>query len=230
MIPERRHAPELLDEGAGSLEDVQQSLHDLERLNRYLGGTRALTTHLYPRLQTLFTHATILDIGTGDASLLKTIRAWSRRQSQPCTLIGLDLMPRHLHLARPTAVLDNVDLLQAQALELPFADKSVDYVVCSLLMHHLTTDDVITLLREAYRCARYGIIMSDLVRGWLPYVGYKLIEPLFGLHPFTRHDGEVSILRGLTPAELRDCARQAGLSHAQVHQHPMFRMTLVADR
>ena len=72
--------------------------------------------------------------------------------------------------------------------------------------------------------------MTDLVRGVLPLVGFKLVQPIFARSAITRYDADVSVRRGYTPAELRDLARQAGLPHARVHLHPLFRMTLVVDK
>jgi SAM-dependent methyltransferase len=174
--------------------------------------------------------ATVLDIGTGDASLPLAVT-----ENHPHALVtGLDLMRRHLTIARDRVQSQRrIQLLQGDALHLPYADNSMDYVICSLLLHHFTREQVIALLQEAYRCTRHGLIMSDLVRGWLPYTGFKLIQPLFRLHPFTRQDGEVSIMRGFTPSELHTMAQEANLpdtAQMQIHQHPMFRMTLVIDR
>jgi ubiquinone/menaquinone biosynthesis C-methylase UbiE len=188
-------------------------------------------THLYPRLKALAGHCTILDIGTGDGSLPRTIAQWSLEKQQPVTVIGLDLMVRHLEIAQDeTASQDNIEFIQADATCLPYADNSVDYVICSLLLHHFTRRQAVALLKDAYRCARHGIIISDLVRGWFPYIGYKLIQPFFRLHPITRQDGETSIKRGFTPSELAAMAQAADLSTATIHHHPLFRMTLVADK
>ncbi len=186
--------------------------------------------HLRPRLDQLNAPATVLDIGTGDASLPLAVV-----NGNPQTLVtGLDVMRRHLVVARERVQLKRrIQLIEGDALHLPYADNSIDYVICSLLLHHFTREQVLALLQEAWRCTRQGLIMSDLVRGWLPYAGFKLIQPFFQLHPFTRQDGEVSIMRGFTPSELHEMAQEARLpdvSQMQVHQHPMFRMTLVIDR
>jgi ubiquinone/menaquinone biosynthesis C-methylase UbiE len=231
LTPPRQNNPELLDEGAGTLDDVRASLHDLKRLNRYLGGTRAVVSHLYPRLRALSGQRTVVDIGTGDASLPLTIEQWAHQQSMPIHITALDLMPRHLQIARQeTQSAQAIQLMSADALRLPFADQSVDYVVCSLLLHHFTQTDVIKILKESYRCARHGIIMSDLIRGWLPLIGYKIIQPIFNLHPITRQDGETSIRRGFTMPELTAMADAAALTAVRFYHHPMFRMTLVAER
>ncbi|MEM9955124.1 MAG: methyltransferase domain-containing protein [Chloroflexota bacterium] len=231
FVPARKNNPELLDEGAGSLEDVRQSLNDLTRINHYLGGIRAITVHLFRRLKQFHHTAHILDIGTGNASLSATIEQWGERHQHSLEITGLDLMSRHLSIASQELVADSsIQLLQADGLHLPFADESVDFIVCSLLLHHLTHDEVVHFLCEVFRCARYSIIINDLVRGYLPYFGYKLIQPVFNLHPITRQDGETSIMRGFTPNELQAMAQEADLHNAIIHQHPMFRMTLVVDK
>lgn len=231
LIPSRKNKSELLDEGAGTQADVRDSLNDLQRLNYYLGGFRSILQHLSPCLKSQSGEVNVLDIGTGDGSLLHVISRLRDEQEYRLNLIGLDLMSQHLSIAQQKVHFNNpIHLMQANALNLPFADNSVDYVICSLLLHHLMPWQVSQLLREAYRCARRRIIFSDLVRGWLPYIGYKLIQPIFNLHPITCHDGEVSILRAFTVPELIEMATDAELSSAKIYRHPMFRMTLVADK
>lgn len=234
LVPPRYNRPELLDIGVGTEDDVRRSLGDLRRLNRLLGGTRAITQHLYPRIAKQVaagaTYVTVLDIGTGDGALSQTIAAWADDNRYPVQCMGLDLMARNLQAANAD-VRDNpaIDLLQADAFALPMKHNSVDYVVCSLILHHFSPEQIMRLLVAAHSVARLGIIMSDLTRGWLPYWGYKLIGPVLGLHPITRHDGAVSIRRAYTMNEMRAMCDSAGLSDAQIHWHPMFRMTIVAE-
>lgn len=231
LVPARVDQPELLDLGVGSPDDVRQSLADLWRINRYLGGIRALTAHLYPRLLAAEGHVSCVDIGAGAGQISAVIGAWARRNQRDVQVIALDLAARNLEVARAfTAQTPNVALLQADAMQLPFAASSADYMVSSLFLHHFTPDQIIALLRAAYASARRGIIMSDLVRGWLPLASFRLITPVFARSYITRYDGAVSVRRAYTPAEFRDLARAAGLTTARVHSHMPWRMTLVADK
>src|SRR2546421_177882 len=70
-----------------------------------------------------------------------------------------------------------IQLIQADAMQLPLAPKSADYVISSLFLHHFTAPQAIDVLRSAYHAAAHGIIMSDAVRGWAPLVMWKLGEP-----------------------------------------------------
>ncbi|MGH2522842.1 MAG: hypothetical protein ACRDH2_10105, partial [Anaerolineales bacterium] len=86
------------------------------------------------------------------------------------------------------------------------------------------------LLHSAFVIARRGVVMSDLIRGWLPYLSFKLIRPIFARNALTRHDGALSIRRAYTPAELRRLAGAAGMPGARVYAHWPWRMTLVVDK
>jgi ubiquinone/menaquinone biosynthesis C-methylase UbiE len=51
LVPERVDVVELLDQGAGTLEDVRVNLDEMWRLGALLGGLRGLTSHLLPMLR-----------------------------------------------------------------------------------------------------------------------------------------------------------------------------------
>lgn len=231
LTPARVEAPELLDLGEGAPQDVQASLADLWRINRYLGGMEAVTRYLYPRLQTISGPATVADIGTGSADIPRTIAFWAQQQGIQVRLVGLDLAGRHLKLAKlNTQHLAHISLVQADANHLPFRAGTVDYIISSLFLHHFTPDQAVNLLRQAFAQARHGIIFSDLTRGWLPLVGFKLGQPIFARSYITRYDGVVSVRRAYTPLEMLELARAAGIPQPRVYRCWAWRMTLVAEK
>ncbi|HEX3053623.1 MAG TPA: methyltransferase domain-containing protein [Aggregatilineaceae bacterium] len=227
----RQDQPELLDLGAGTLADVRVNLSEMWRINHFLGGFRALTCHLYPRLSSTQGTITLADLGSGSADVPLAILDWARRHKIPLHLAAVDWAPRNLSIAREhTAHTREVELIQADAAHLPFAKGGIDFVISSLFLHHFSPVDVIDLLRMAYDRANKGIIMSDLVRGRLPLAAFQLVQPVFARHFLTRHDGTLSIRRAYTPGELRHLAEAAGLHHARIYTHWPWRMTLVADK
>jgi SAM-dependent methyltransferase len=227
----RVEAPEWLDQGRGTPEDAAQNLAEMWRLNRWLGGQRALTRHLYPRLARRNGSATVLDLGTGGAEGARAIATWGRRRGLRLRIIGVDWAARNLAAASSRGQGEAaLSLLQADALRLPLAGASVDYVISTLFLHHFAPDAAVELLRRAWVHARRGLIFSDLVRGNLPALAFRFLRPLFARHPFTRHDGEISIRRAYTPAEARKLAQDAGIPRARVYTHWPWRLTLVVDR
>ena len=222
---------EWLDLGRGSDADVAANLDEMWRLNRWLGGMSALTRHLYPRLLASKGPCTVLDLGTGSAQMPRAIARWARAQRAPVSVYGLDWAARNLAVARRRDQgRDQIGLVLADSRRPPLAERAADFVVSSLFLHHFAPEPAVELLRVAYGLARRALIMTDLVRGVLPWLAFGVVQPALARHPLTRHDGYVSIRRAYTPAELRGLAAAAGLTQARVYTHWPWRMTLVADR
>lgn len=226
-IPARVDAPELLEQGAGTMDDVRTNLREMWCINRWLGGLTALTAHLFPRLRQHREPTLIVDLGSGSGEMAVYIKHWLQQQKLSAVVYPLELTRRNLEAANDTRR-SELDFVQADALALPFVKNGVDYYISSLLLHHLTPEQVINLLRESYAHARRGIIVTDLVRGYLPLIAFALIRPIFARHPFTWHDGWCSIRRAYTAAELRSLAEAAAIPNARVCSHFPWRMTFVA--
>jgi hypothetical protein len=231
LVPERVKEPEYLDLGLGSRDDVSANLAEMDRINRVLGGVRALTRHLYPRLLRHGRPATVADLGTGSADLPRELVRWAGRRGLLLRVLALDWASRNLECAAERAdALSNVYLVCADAARAPLRRGQVDYVISSLFLHHFPPEQLMLLLRAAYDLARCGLVMSDLVRGWLPYYAFRLVQPALALNFLTRHDGALSVRRAYTPDELRDLAISAALPAPRVHAHWPWRMTLVVDK
>lgn len=229
LVPGRIDEPELLDQGYGSTEDAQASLSEIATMNRYLGGVQALTGHLYPRLRANAGLTTLADLGTGSAEIPKLIARWGQRHALKLRIIGVDAAFRHLAYAKTSAG-PEIRLVQADANCLPFAPDSLDFIISTLFLHHLSPGQVVALLQSAYGCVRRGLVLSDIVRSRLPLFAFRLIQPLFARNFLTKHDGSLSIRRAYTPSELRHLAEAAGLPNAKVYVHLPWRMTLVVDK
>jgi SAM-dependent methyltransferase len=100
------------------------------------------------RIRLLPDTATIVDLGCSTGYLLEEIRA-----SHPqATLVGIDIVASGLKKAH--ALVPDARLLQADACELPLADRSVDAVVSANLLEHIPDDG--RALAEIARALRAG--------------------------------------------------------------------------
>jgi ubiquinone/menaquinone biosynthesis C-methylase UbiE len=115
---------------------------------------------------------------------------------------------------RVAAGTDLVEVLEADARNLPFADGSFDVAHCSLLVHHLAPDEAIAVLREMRRVARHGVVVNDLRRGLLPLVATGASVVVLGRSRVTRTDGIASARRAYTMNELDELLTGAGLRSA----------------
>lgn len=223
--------PEWLDLGYGTRADVDQNLREMNALNQFTGGAAAIAACLGPRARRLGRTVRVLDLGTGIGGTPHDLRRWARRQGIDLRLWAVDWSLRNLACARGFLPEEGaIELVGADAHRLPFARGVMDFVVSSLFLHHFSPDRLVSLLKSAFDCARHGLIMTDLVRGTAPRVAFRMFGPILARHPFTRHDGELSIRRAYRPDELLAIARAAGLPNPQVHAQFPWRMTLVVDR
>ena len=86
-----------------------------------------------------------------------------------------------------------------------------DVAHSSMFVHHLDPYDAVAFLRELRRVARCGIVVNDLVRGRLNWLGAWLLIHATATSRFTRHDGPLSVRRAYTRPELLDLVAAAGL-------------------
>lgn len=205
VLGSRYQGAEILDDPAVEPSDREHSLRDVERSNVLFGGRRAVMLSLRPLFDELARasttsrpEASLLDVGTGRADLPWRAREIARRRGLALRTVALDGALTLVETAR-----HRVDhALCGDALALPFADHSVDFVLCSQLLHHFDDDSALTLISELDRVARRRVVISDLRRSWLAATGFTVAALALRFHPITRHDGRISVLRGFTEGEL----------------------------
>jgi ubiquinone/menaquinone biosynthesis C-methylase UbiE len=199
LTPTRRRGVEKLEVPGVPGTLLRRSLADVARANSLFGGTRAVLAELRPVLAAAHGRSlTLLDIGTGAADIPLAARRAAFRRGVDLTVIGADnSIPLAVQAKRRVTC-----ALAANAFDLPFADRSVDVVVCSQLLHHFGEREIASVLREMNRVARVRVVVSDLRRSWLAAAGIWLASFPLRFHPVSRHDGVLSVLRGFTAAEL----------------------------
>jgi ubiquinone/menaquinone biosynthesis C-methylase UbiE len=204
----RADAVELLDGGGLSRPEVERNLADLARLNRLPGGVGASIEGIR-RVLDGQRAARILDAGTGRGDMPIAFARGGWRTT------GLDSNPDVLLVARrETAAETMVEVVEGDARRLPFEDGAFDVSHCSLLVHHMAPDEVVTVLRELARVARRGVVINDLRRGILPLLATMVSVAALGGSHVTRNDGLASARRAYTLHELDDLIGQAGLAVA----------------
>jgi ubiquinone/menaquinone biosynthesis C-methylase UbiE len=204
----------------GDLDDERAlvgNLRDLARLNRLTGGTRLSQLAIESLDRTAGSRATtILDVGTGAVDVPLTLLAAARRDGRQLTVTATDSRAEVLaaaRLARPAIDTANgLQLAIADGRGLPWPDAAFDVAHASMVVHHLDADDAVACLRELRRVSSAGIVVNDLIRGRLNWLGAWLLIHATATSRFTRHDGPLSVRRAYSRRELAELVAAAGLT------------------
>ena len=194
---------------------------DVERSNFLLGGLRAALAELQPAFAEVSKCATLLDVGTGTADIPAAARGAAARRGVTLRTIGFDISPVLVERHRSR----NDYVVRGNALTLPFADDSVDIVMCSQVLHHFHEEDARQLISEMNRVARARVVISDLRRSYVAVGGLWVASFILNFHSVSRHDGVVSIMRGFLPEELSDLVKSVTGKKEVVHRRRTFRVT-----
>ena len=231
MFDIRSNEPERIDTGDYTPEEYKRFLKEIAFINRYLGDSRALKKTLLTEIEEKdLRDFSVLDVGCGSGELLRMIAEFAREAGRKAALTGVDLNSISSATTQSESYeFPEIASVQGNALGLPFADNSFDYAISSLFFHHLTDEQIIIALREMSRVARRGIIVIDLNRDPIAYIGYKIFCVVFRISELVRHDGSLSIKKGFRTDDLERIATRAGLAAAKVNHVSPGRVILMSN-
>jgi ubiquinone/menaquinone biosynthesis C-methylase UbiE len=225
---QRVDAPEILDTDACSPADVEISMRDIGRVNRWFGGV-ATTQKMVERVaeSSRTNGLSLLEVaaGLGEVPEIVQRKLAGRRIALDVTL--LDRAQSHLPCAN--LPLRNHSVV-ADAFAIPFSDGSFDLVSCCLFAHHLHTQKLAEFVREGLRVSRRALLINDLVRHPVH------LALAFAGFPFMRSrvawlDGLTSVRRAYVPDEIRSMlvsalSMQPGAT-IEISRHYLFRMGVI---
>lgn len=218
------NAVEFLDRAVGGA-DLMATLADVDRLNTWFGGW-ALSLREVRRLAARAERTrplVVLDVGGGRGTFAARVVRWARRARRAVRVVVLDRDAPSLGLARALcAPYPEMRLVRADVTALPFRAGAVDVAAASLTLHHLEPPAAVAALGEMARVARLGVVVNDLRRTRAALALVWLATRLFARHPFSRHDGPLSVRRAYSADELRRLAARAGIARLAVREYPLL--------
>ncbi len=212
---------EALDTPTLDQETTRATLADIATANLLFGGQSAVGWGVDQLLDgsTMPPALTVLDVGAGLGDVLIHLQHRLEREAVRVRALALDW---HRTAARLSAA-RGLPSVTADALALPLADKAVDIVIASQLLHHFSRHAARNVIRELDRVARLGVVVADIRRTFVARWGIWFAAVLLGFHRVSRRDGVLSVRRGFTLPELAALIEEAGVS-ADVRRRPGFRL------
>jgi SAM-dependent methyltransferase len=170
----------------------------------------------------------LLDVGFGHGDMLRRIARWARRRGIAVDLVGVDLNARSEATARAATPLSMpVDYRTGDYRDVP---GPFDFVVSSLVAHHMTDEQLDAFIRFMEENATRGWLINDLHRHSLAYHLFPLLPRLIGAHRIVREDGQLSIARAFRPPEWREILRRVGLPGGAARIVRRFPFRLCVER
>jgi hypothetical protein len=234
---QRVDAPEILDSDACSPADVEISMRDIGRVNRWFGGV-ATTQKMVERVaQTSgMNRLSLLEVAAGSGEVPELVRQRLGRRGIALEATLLDRAGSHLPMGNSSCgnLSGRNRSVVADAFALPFGDGSFDLVSCCLFAHHLSPEQLAQFVREGLRVSRRALLINDLVRHplhlALAFAGFPLMRSRVAWL-----DGLTSVRRAYIPIEIRSTISSAFSSGAsssrprvEITRHYLFRMGVIA--
>ncbi len=223
MLETRAIAEEQMDEAELDELSYAHILHDLARVNSITLARRPTLGFLNRLAASGLDRLRILDVGYGDGDMLRTIASWGKKRGIALDLVGIDLNPKSAVVAQ-AATLAGLGIEWRTGDYADLSGEGFDAVISSLVVHHMTNEQLVAFLRFMARESRRGWFINDLHRHSFAWLGFPLLARLMGCHRIVREDGQLSIARSYRPQEWEPILQEAGISGARVARAFPFRL------
>lgn len=222
-------SPELLDG-----REIAVMLRELRQVNRWLGGTAACLRAVRAVVETRLRQGQgrkrvrIVDFGSGSADIPVALVKWARGKGYPIQVTAIDSN----FLVCKTAVdqtsrFPEISIIHGDVRNPPVKQGAYDLALCSAFLHHFADEQIRGIVTNLRANAREAVVISDLQRHVLAYLGIRLLTSLFSRSRAVRRDGPLSVRKGFRRAELLTILNQAGITAVAVKWRWAFRYVVV---
>ena len=216
---------EIMDDLECSGYVLEQTLRELEFINKWLGGNK-ITIDAIAHLSR-FSHTrdiTIADLGCGGGEMLRIIDRWGRKNKLKVRLVGIDANPNIIAFAKrnlkdcPEIRFETVNIFSSE-----FRDLKYDIVIGTLFYHHFSNDQLAMFFKQLQKQVALGYIINDIHRHWLAYYSIKILTRLFSKSAMVKYDAPLSVLRSFKKKELEKILDVAGPADRKIQWKWAFR-------
>lgn len=225
----RSKEQEIMDDLDLASDDLNQTLHDIERLNRLFGGHRSVIKGLdfvLKSSESLNRSQRLIEVGCGLGDNLAVAR---RKFGSVFTLTGIDANPFIIEKAREKHGNLKIDFVQKKMNMDDFLHLDADIVLMGLFIHHFDKSQIVEMLMNLKKSKVKYIIISDLKRSTISLILYKFIGSILGLNSMAKYDGALSIRKGFKYHELNKIAAESGIQTGMIKPTFAFRYLMVLN-
>ncbi|CAN5192403.1 class I SAM-dependent methyltransferase [soil metagenome] len=222
---------EIMDDLNCDGEVVDQTLHELEFINRWLGGNAVTLEGVKHLVKDEKETLTIVDLGCGGGDMLKLLANWGRKSGQTLRLIGIDANPNIIEFAKDNCkTYPEISFETLNIFSEDFQTRRYDIVMGTLFYHHFTQDELVNFFSKLKLQVRIGIIINDIHRHWLAFHSIRLLTKFFSKSSMVRFDAPLSVLRAFTHQEMTDILTLSDLAPYSLKWRWAFRWLAIYNK
>ncbi|TDI72028.1 MAG: methyltransferase domain-containing protein [Bacteroidetes bacterium] len=229
MFFNRSSDKELMDDLNCSGEVLNRTLTEIENINHWLGGDAITINGLNQIINNTAVPnpLSIADLGCGSGGMFKVINNWAKKHQIKVNLTGIDANPNVIKFARDNHKDLNINFLALNILSENFKTHNYDIILCTLLLHHFLSEEIVALIKQLKDQARIAVIVNDLHRHPIAYYSIKWLTGLFSRSEMVKFDAPLSVKRGFTKKELIEILNKAGIQNYSLVWKYAFRWQLI---
>ena len=227
MLEKRSNEFEIMDDLSISGEVINQTLRELNTINRTLGGNQ-ISVSAFKKMIKEETSVSLADLGCGGGDIMVEMARASKKLGVEATFVGIDANEHIVTYARNNTIdYGEISYQPINIFSDAFSQQKFDIIHCCLFVHHFTTEELVKLFKQFRKQARLGVIINDLHRHPLAYWSISLLTSLFSKSSMVKNDAAVSVARGFKKKELQEILSEAGISQYRLSWKWAFRWKLI---
>jgi 2-polyprenyl-3-methyl-5-hydroxy-6-metoxy-1,4-benzoquinol methylase len=145
----------------------------------------------------------LLDIGFGGGDIPVKIAQWAKKDGVQLNITAIDTDIRAFNYVQETYPAGLINWQHTSSTDLALKKQKFDFVISNHVLHHLSENQIPTLLKETRELAAKKVIFNDIERNVLGFFLFKLITPFIFHNSFITEDGLTSIRKSFTYKELQ---------------------------
>ena len=222
---------EMMDDLNCSGQLVAQTLHELEVINKWLGGNAVTLNGVKKLFGTVDKQKEIVlaDLGCGSGEMLRIVDAWAQQHRYNVKLIGFDANPNIIAYARehtagnPRITFEIQDIFSEE-----FRKQKFDIVIGTLFYHHFDSLQLIDFFSALRKQTSIGVLINDIHRHPLAYYSIKYLTKWFSQSAMVQMDAPISVMRAFHKRELVHILDGAAFKKYSIHWKWAFRWQVIA--
>jgi ubiquinone/menaquinone biosynthesis C-methylase UbiE len=219
MFLKKYSKPELMDDFSIQDERVDLALRELRLINYFLGGNTGSKRGVSKMILNIPNDKVyLLDVGSGSSDILDDLK----KKHRSVRVISLDRNKRVCNFIKRNNNFKPM-VVCADAFNLPFKDKSIDIIHTSLFLHHFDGSSIKRIFKHFNSVSKHGIVINDLQRSLLGFLGIKILTMLFSRSELVKSDAPVSVRKGFIKSELIELFKEMHFINYEIERKWAFR-------